>query len=305
MQVTNNLNVRKNAAKSGAYASAPTKKSLYGLVNDSKLLDSTRLITEPGGAGHSPSTGAYPAQSNGPKAALPLNFKRALCSGLAPVEALSKDEVKWLVSKVLQAEPEWQVARNGKKGRSTDSETGSAVSSQSYQSSDRNFYHAQRPVSTKRNYSVSTGNRPLPAGKRLKKPPGPAIPERSNGGLEDTPCTVHEDSPLDDSINMKREFLEIWWQILGFTRQRRRLKQDDFVKALAAMGFTVRNRDGAQVSYRPPPNFESTKALTVHFPHGVNIEYTELKNKAKTIEKQYPKMVDMLSQRYEGMRSGE
>ncbi|KAL5632262.1 hypothetical protein ACGC1H_000310 [Rhizoctonia solani] len=275
MQVTPNLNARKNA-KSGAYASAPTKKSLYGSnldnpVNDRQLLDSTRLITEPGGAGHLPSSGAYHAQSTGPKLAnakaLPLSFKDVLCSGLPKVEAPSKDEVTRLVSRILQAKPEWQVVRNGKKGRSTDSETGSVVSSQSYQSSDRNFPLARRPVLIKRKSSASTGNRQPPAGKRLKKPPGPpasALSERSNDCSEATSYTLQEDSPLDDSIKLKREVLEIWWQILGFTRQRGGLKQDDFVRALAAMGFTVRNRDGAQVSYRPPPNFESTQALTVH-----------------------------------------
>ncbi|KDN33429.1 hypothetical protein RSAG8_13482, partial [Rhizoctonia solani AG-8 WAC10335] len=256
MQVKSNLIGGKNGVKRGP---APTMKSLYGSRLDHpvirpQLLDSTRLKDEPGGFEHSLILGVYNA-SSGPKTAnlrLPLSFRDAARSGLPKVEAPSKEKVTYTVSSVvethLQAGPRWRVVRHGKKGRSMYWESSSVTSSQSHQSSDRNFPLAQRPG--KRNSLAITGNQQLPAGRRsVKKPPGPTALILPDNPPKIVPCTLREDFPINDVTNVKREFLEIWWQILGFTGQRGPMKQDKFVKALEAMGFTCRNKDGAQVSY--------------------------------------------------------
>ncbi|CAE7182436.1 unnamed protein product [Rhizoctonia solani] len=307
MQHSAHLIVEKKSAEPGPYASTPLRKSLKGSCLDKPVVelnpkDSTRLKDEPGGlrVGDPPSSGVCNTQPSNPKP-LPLSFRDAARAGISRVEAPASapKEVKRPVSNPvtpLQIERGWQVVvRNGKPRRNTYSETSSVTSSQSYQSSDRNFPLA-RPVPVKRNSSASSGNPQPPARRRsVKKPPGRAPPEETNSWSEVTPCS----SPIDD---LKREILEIWWQILGFTRQRGPLRKGEFIRALEAFGFTTRNKDGAQVSYKPPPNFESTQGLTVHFPHRVNIEHTELKNKASTIKKQYPSMVCMLEQRYRALR---
>ncbi|CAE6400260.1 unnamed protein product [Rhizoctonia solani] len=302
MQATQDLIPKKKPVKLGS--EAPTKKSLYGTkldnpVLDPQLLDSTRLKVEPGGARSSPilSSNTHPTPKTVDSKPPPFSYKAALCTGLPTIKTSSKEEARDITPSLfetsLPAERKWRTVRYGKQDRSY-SDSSSISSSQSRQSSDRNFPLAQRPVPAKRN-SAST-NQQLPERRRsVKKPPGNS--GTANNRLKVAPCTEHSHSYLKD-LTMKREILEIWWQILGFTGQRGPLKQDDYKRALVAMGFTIRNQKGAQVSYKPPPNFESTRGLTVHFPHQGNIEYTELMNKAKTIEKQYPDMVCTLRQLY-------
>ncbi|CAE6433446.1 unnamed protein product, partial [Rhizoctonia solani] len=319
------LIAEKKSVKLGSEAS--TQKSLYGMdldypVLDLQLLDSTRLKVEPGGARHSPtlSFNTHSSLKTVDSKPPPFSYKAALCTGLPKIKTSTKEEVKDITSSLFEtlllAEPEWQTVRYGKQDRSLNSDSSSIASSQSRQSSDRKFSLTQRPVPAKRN-SGST-NQQLPERRRsVKKPPG--ILGTASSRPKIAPCTEHNHSYLKD-LTMKREFLEIWWQILGFTGQRGPLKPDDYKRALAAMGFTIRNQKGAQVSYKPPPNFERLRALAalqstfvslvpnqspvpltkthLMVAHQGNIEYTELMNKAKTIEKQYPDMVCTLRQLY-------
>ncbi|KDN35738.1 hypothetical protein RSAG8_11361, partial [Rhizoctonia solani AG-8 WAC10335] len=234
MQDTSN-----NCLKQGSYVSAPMKGSLYGLDHPAiqpQLLDSTRLKDEPGGAKHPLTPGVNHTKSSGPKAPQ-LSYRDVTRSGLPRTEILSKEKVTDAVSSVVeahfQAGPGWEMVRHGKNNRSAYWESSSVTSIQSYQSNDRNFPLTRKPLPIKRNSLANAGNRQPPPGRRpVKKPPGHTALVLPGNSSKIIPCTLQEELPINNVTNVKREFLEIWWQILGFTGQRGPMKQDKFIKVI-------------------------------------------------------------------------
>ncbi|KAG8686811.1 hypothetical protein FRC11_008327, partial [Ceratobasidium sp. 423] len=136
---------------------------------------------------------------------------------------------------------------------------------------ERSFTKEQWHSPAKRNSSVKKRQISL-CEKSVKKPPGrevpiPAAASKSSSNSEEPHARVSSSETLPEYLRgAKQDDIEVWWRVLGFTNQRGPIKRDKFIKALRAVGFKPRNRDGAKATFNPPTNFSGsgTRALALH-----------------------------------------
>ncbi|KDN35737.1 hypothetical protein RSAG8_11360, partial [Rhizoctonia solani AG-8 WAC10335] len=125
-----------------------------------------------------------------------------------------------------------------------------------------------------------------------------SAPEGFVGATQEPMCNS---AFLDALRHTSSDNLGIWWRILGFAKLRQGpIKVSKYIKALEAVGFKPRNRSGSHVTFHAPTEFKDShqgckhSCLTLHIPHGANIEDIEVRDKATAIKEKYPIMVNTM-----------
>ncbi|CAE6441629.1 unnamed protein product [Rhizoctonia solani] len=290
-------------------------KSLRGTcldnpVVDTKPLDSTRLKHKFEKARDSPNR---PKQIHASSVLyFRSSYSSALRTGLRvgePKQANPEDSASPLIETIPKVEDGWEEVRYRRSNSKVLLDSVSILfSSPASSISNNKTDQSRRSLPTKSKSWV--GKQKLSVcEKSVKKPPGAKVSNlvvvsRNDLGMDPNRCASRRNTLPKYLQQAKQDDLEVWWTILGFTNQRRPVKQEKFVKALYAVGFTLRNQNGAQVTYNPPASLREAnaygRALTLHLPHGTNIEKVELKNKGKTIKKLYPSLVDTMRELWRG-----
>ncbi|KAH7332633.1 hypothetical protein B0J17DRAFT_771714 [Rhizoctonia solani] len=174
-------------------------------------------------------------------------------------------------------------------------------------SNERHQSLPQKPEQIKNNFTIRTrlsqeffGKQPRRKKAKTSTPANtcPPAPADSNGKSSEP---VYDKVFLGVLQRTNSNTLETWWRTLGFEKVRQGpVKVSKYIKALEAVGFKRRNGDGAQVTFNAPTEFEGSEqglrlpSLTLHIPHGTNIEVVELKDKADSIKGKYPIMVNTM-----------
>ncbi|CAE6443119.1 unnamed protein product [Rhizoctonia solani] len=136
--------------------------------------------------------------------------------------------------------------------------------------------------------------------------PASTCPPTSANSTGATPEPVYDRVFFGVLQRTNSHHLQTWWRMLGFAKGRQGpVKVSKYIKALEAVGFQRRNGDGAQVTFNAPTEFEGgdqglkLPSLTLHLPHGANIEVVELKDKAESIKEKYPILVKTMRKMWE------